>query len=314
VDPRERMDVGEPVQQRLSPTMIAAIALGLLVLVIVGTMVLRSSSGDDDRLTGARTAQGEDPEKLCASQATYDLIKREMFRRASALRGSDKATFDAIGGYSSIRIEAPMMTDENGETGSVTCSGTLTVDLPPGVSVVGGRRSLSTELTYAVQPAADGTGNVVTLTNAEGIITPLATLAKTAAPPVDDAVQNGVGNDVVTSPVAPIDPLAPTPDAVQPPANAGTANPSFSCSAARSSGEVAVCNNPGLAALDRRMASQFNSAMAGANPQQRAVLSRTRDAFLRYRDQCPSNDCIAQTYQGRMREIRDIMRGDWQAR
>jgi uncharacterized protein len=62
------------------------------------------------------------------------------------------------------------------------------------------------------------------------------------------------------------------------------------------------------------MASQFDSAMAGANPQQRAVLSRTRDAFLRYRDQCPSNDCIAQTYQGRMREIRDIMRGDWQAR
>jgi hypothetical protein len=54
--------------------------------------------------------------------------------------------------------------------------------------------------------------------------------------------------------------------------------------------------------------------MADASSEQRAILNRTRDAFLRYRDQCPSNSCIAETYQGRMREIRDIMRGTWQPR
>jgi uncharacterized protein len=54
--------------------------------------------------------------------------------------------------------------------------------------------------------------------------------------------------------------------------------------------------------------------MADAAPQQRAILKQTRDAFLRYRDQCPSSSCIAETYQGRMREIRDIMRGNWQPR
>jgi hypothetical protein len=62
------------------------------------------------------------------------------------------------------------------------------------------------------------------------------------------------------------------------------------------------------------MASQFASAMAGANEEQRATLQRTRDSFLRYRDQCPDNSCIAETYRGRMREIRDIMLGTWRPR
>jgi hypothetical protein len=64
--------------------------------------------------------------------------------------------------------------------------------------------------------------------------------------------------------------------------------------------------------MDRRMAAQFASALSDATAGQRANLLRTRDAFLRYRDNCPSNDCIAETYRGRMREIRDIMTGNWQ--
>jgi hypothetical protein len=63
-------------------------------------------------------------------------------------------------------------------------------------------------------------------------------------------------NAVVTDPLAPVegvmpgvpaDPLAPSPRA--------TASPSFNCAAARSRGEVAVCNDERLAALDRQMAA-----------------------------------------------------------
>ena len=56
---------------------------------------------------------------------------------------------------------------------AVTCNGTLTLDLPPGIAVAGGRRTLSADILYTVQPAADASGNVVTLSNAEEIITPL---------------------------------------------------------------------------------------------------------------------------------------------
>jgi len=252
------------------------------------------------------------PKKRCSSQVTYDLIKRDLFRRAAALRGSDQATFDKLVSYSSLRVEAPLLQDENEDVGSVRCNAMVTLDLPPGVSVVGGRRSLSADVLYTVQPAADGTGSVLTLANADGIITPLATLAKIEEPTDDTLNQvNAVEPLPGDIPTTPADPLDPAPA----PAPSGDAsNPSFNCANARSSGEIAVCGDPRLAALDRRMASQFRSALSDATPQQRAILNQTRNSFLRYRDQCPDNACMAETYQGRMREIRDIMRGTWQPR
>jgi len=307
VKPSGEKGVGESAR-RLGPTAIAAIALALLLLIIVGAILFRGGDSEDDRLVNAVTAAREDPEKLCSSQATYDLIKRDLFRRAAELRGSDQATFDQLVSYSSLRVEAPLMRDRNDDVGSVTCNATITLDLPPGVAVAGGRRSLSADVLYTVQPAADGSGRVVTLANADGILAPLATLAKIEQPaeePLDE--MNAMVPMPGEVPAMPTDPLAPAP--AQP-----SANPSFDCTGARSAGEIAVCNDPGLAALDRRMAVQFRSALAGASAQQRALLNQTRDSFLRYRDQCPSNACVAETYQGRMREIRDIMRGTWQPR
>jgi uncharacterized protein YecT (DUF1311 family) len=299
--------------RRLSPTVIAAIALAVLLLTIVGAMLLRGGGVEDDRLTNAVTAAREDPEKLCSSQATYDLIKRDLFRRAAALRGNDQATLNRLGSYSSLRVEAPLLQQQNENLGSVTCNATITLDLPPGVVVVGGRRSLSADVLYTVQPAADGSGSVLTLANADGIITALATLSRTEQPAEDNLNET---NAVVTVPgeITPIDPLAPAPAPGQVAPAQPTANPSFDCGNARTSGEAAVCSDPRLAALDRRMAAQFRSALADASPQQRAILNQTRDSFLRYRDQCPSSSCVAETYQGRMREIRDIMRGNWQPR
>ncbi len=296
--------------QRVNPTILAAIALGALILLIVAMMVFAGRDGEDDRLTGDEvTASREDPEQRCASRATYDQIKRELFRRAAALRGSDEAVFGDIAGYSTIRMEAPALSDENAETDAVTCNGGLTLDLPPQVAVVGGRRSLSADVLYTIQPAADGSGNVVTLANADDIITPLATLARTRPSAEETLNQVAPANEVAVEPTAPVDPLAPTPDAPL-----ATASPSFNCANARSSGEVAVCNDAGLAALDRRMAAQFTSAMSDANAEQRANLQRSRNSFLRYRDSCTDNACIAETYRGRMREIRDIMLGTWRPR
>ena len=70
-----------------------------------------------------------------------------------------------------------------------------------------------------------------------------------------------------------------------------------------------MCGDPGLAALDRQMAAQYVDALRDADPRVRSSLQRSRDRFLGYRDQCPTSACIAHTYQGRMREIRDIAAG-----
>ena len=82
--------------------------------------------------------------------------------------------------------------------------------------------------------------------------------------------------------------------------------PSFSC--ARVTGRVlrTICGDASLSALDRRMSSSFYAALADSDPGTRATLRASRDRFLRYRDRCPTSACIAQTYQDRMAEIRDI--------
>ena len=310
--------------RRPNPTVIALLAgaVVLLLLIYVFTGATRTNS---DKLTDAQAtgrAETADPETRCGSQKTYDLIKRELFRRAAELRGSDHAAFDRLAAYSVVRMDAPMLRSHDEDVGTITCAGSLALDLPPGVSVVGGRRTLTANIGYAIQPAADGSGDVLTLSNADAIITPLATLARVGTP-AGEPLAPGAPTDsalppLTSQPAPPTQqPSAPPPQDPAPPphaAPAATASPSFNCRSARTRGEIAVCGDSSLAALDRQMAAQFGSAMAQGDARQRSLLQRTRSDFLRYRDNCPSNSCIAETYRGRIREIRDIASGRWRGR
>jgi hypothetical protein len=312
----------------MNPTVLAAIGGLLLLLVIVVLFVRQGGNSDQDRLSDNQlsASREEGPEERCSSQQTYDLIKRELFRQAAQVRGSDQAAFDRLSAYSSARMERPVLRSEDQDVGSISCEGALSLDLPPGVAVVGGRRTLGANIGYSIQPSADRNGNVVTLSNADAIITPLATLARVGqatgaplAPP--PAPQPGPTVDgappVGNAPGAPRPPAqAPNPPpAIEPgptaPAPTASARPSFNCGNARTRGEIAVCRDSGLASLDRQMASQFYSARRNASPSERALLDRTRGRFLAYRDRCQSDSCIADAYRGRIAEIRDIMGGRW---
>lgn len=311
-----------PPSRRISPGQIALIAAALLIAAFAIWTFASTRRSNPDKLPDANsvaaTRAAANPEKSCGSQATYDLIKREMFRRAAALRGNDQAAFDKLAGYAVVRVERPLLDNADDRTGAVSCSGSLTLDLPPGIAVVGGRRTLTADIGYALQPSADGNGQVLTLTSADPIITPLATLARVGG--AMNAPQAGASDTLspvpvpMPQPMSPPPPLGPRPAPPAPPPPApvpapSAARPSFSCASARSRGEIAVCGDPGLAALDRQMAADFSGALRDADPQTRDLLRSTGRRFLGYRDQCPSSACIAQTYRGRMREIRDIADG-----
>lgn len=311
-EPQRRPDVSPPMR-RLNPHLLVLLA-GVTGLVLLLAYYASNRNPDQDKLKGSQVAgpQAASAEKRCASKATYDLIKRELFRRAAQMRGSDQAAYDKLSAYAVVRMENPVLESENSDTRAVNCSGSLALDLPPGVAVVGGRRTLMSDVDYTLQPAADGTGTVVLLRNADAVITPLATLARTAQPAPQTPTVAPEAN--VVAPVEPnpvVEPQAPaTPQAPDRPA---VARPSFNCGAVRTRGEKAVCSDAGLAALDRNMAAQYVRSMSAASPEQQATLRRTRDRFLSYRDRCPDNRCIGDAYVGRMREIRDIMEGRWQA-
>ena len=200
-------------------------------------------------------------EKACASKSTYDLIKRDLFRRAAQVRGSDQAAYEQLSTAAVLRMENPVMEGEDSSTDAVNCSGSLSLDLPPGVVVVGGRRTLTADVDYSVQPAADGSGPVVLLRNAEAIVTPLATLSKTAQPAQTSSA--AAVNEAEPAPATGGETQAP-PSTAAPPRPAG-AGPSFDCAHAKTRGEIAICSNAGLAALDRNMAAQYSPPMAAAD-------------------------------------------------
>lgn len=314
MDPERDTDVQRTVRTP-NWTTLALIGALLALIVVIAYFVTRGSP-EQDKLTPKQVAQSEQQakappvDKLCASKLTYDLIKRELFRRAAQLRGGDQEAFDQLSSYAVVRMDNPVMESQNSATGAVNCSGSLSLDLPPGVVVVGGRHSLSSDVDYTVQPAVDGSGNVVVLRNADSIVTPLATLARvgeripqSATPPPSEepATPQAETNVAVSESAAKtVGPKTTYPG-----------RPSFDCSRARTRGEIAVCSNSGLSVLDENMATQYRKALEGASPEQKDLLERTRNRFIGYRDRCPNRSCVAAAYVGRMREIRDIMDGRW---
>jgi uncharacterized protein YecT (DUF1311 family) len=244
-------------------------------------------------------------------------------------------------------MERPLLTDVDEELGTIRCSGRLSLDLPPGLAVAGARRTLSADIDYVLQPAADGSGDVVMLEGDAPVSVPLATLGRSgseaalaeapvpppvASPPIErpevqPRADRPAREPVVASRPAPspaVRPVArepvtasrPEPKRTAPPSASATSaatpvktanvRPSFNCRYARTKGETAVCTNGSLASLDRQMASKYYRAIASADASQRQTLSRSRDAFLRRRDRCGSDACVAATYNERIQEIAAI--------
>ncbi len=290
-----------------------------LLAAVVAGVLLAGSSLWDNRFTAEETApkpqaakQADfNPDAWCSAQATYDAIRRELFRRAAEVRGSDEQQYTRLADFALLRMSGPVVRGIDDRLHSVSCSGVAVLSLPPGVAADGGRRSLSGDIDYTIQPAADHSGNVIRLGNVDSLVIPLATLSRTA--PSQPAPQPSI--DLTGQPDSQVGQqpdMAQTPEPQQPPQpQPQKANPSFDCADASTRSEIAVCNDPGLAALDRQMASQFNRALMNADKGQRRLLNRTRDRFLAFRNCCGSNDCIANTYRSRMREISDIMADRW---
>ena len=306
-------DVQGPLR-RFNPVIVALVVLVALLVTFLVYAGTRNSDQDKLKDSQLTHAAASDPGKRCSAQATYDLIKRELFQHAARLRGSDQAAYDQIESAATLRMENAVMESQDKDTGAINCSGSLSLDLPPGVAADGGRTTLMSDIDYTIENAADSSGDVVVLRNADGIITPLATLSRTVQPegapsPDDETSAPDNGDNQADVPEAQPQPEQPVQTATPAPSGA---RPSFDCSAAHSRGEIAVCSDAGLAALDRTMTAQFRRALSNASPDEQTLLRRTGERFIAYRDRCSNRACIGDAYVGRMREIRDIMEGNWQ--
>ena len=73
-------------------------------------------------------------------------------------------------------------------------------------------------------------------------------------------------------------------------AGEAAAQPSFDCAQAFRPSEVAICAEPALAGLDRRIADVFFALMDGAPPTRAAQIRHQQRAFLRDRDGCAATN------------------------
>jgi hypothetical protein len=314
------------------------LAGALLVIVMVAALAYGFTRDLDPATKAAARSEAKQVEQLndlCASSATYARLKEVAFEEAIGIRNADPVNLDTLRANTIIRMEDPVLKSRDEDLDVTVCSGRFILELPPGAErAFGGERRLSADIEYAVQKAADGSGLVYQLRGAEPIIYKLAAfdLRRQGAPgatpvvvdeeaqPIEVAQAEPEQAAPTSTPGAPVEvprlePPARVPRAASTPAPrpiavaepSRRANPSFDCRRGRSRSERMVCSSDALAALDRRMSSRFYSALAQADPEARRALRRTRDSFLAYRERCRSEACVADAYEGRMREIRDIV-------
>lgn len=303
-----------PTRKRRRRQLYALLIVALLAAVAAGVLMASSvwtnKFNDEEKASEAVPANAvvESPERKCAAPSVYDAIKREIFRRAAQTRGADEQEFVRISDFALLRMESPYLRGVDERLQRIDCTGVVRLQLPPKIVTSDGTGSLRASVDYAIQPAADGTGNIVVLGNTDAITVPLATIHRVGGAPVpsmeiDNALEpeNGVGAEEQG-----------TAETTAPEQSANPGGPSFDCSNVQSGTEARICSDPGLASLDRDTAWGYSRALSQATPDQRQILQSTRQSFLAYRDRCNSRSCIANAYMGRMREIRDIISGRWQ--
>lgn len=298
------------------------------------TILLLAASGCDGWKTQPKAvvaaeekrdaARNKQFRQACASQATYDRLKQLAFDEAVRVRKAGSPLLDQLAVASVVRMEEPVVKSRDDGLGVTVCSGRLILELPPGVSdAFDGERRLSADVEYAAQSAADGSGLIFQMDGAEPIIYRLAAVALNERPvvlaeqdaraelppPAVDAILPPAPAPSPAPRAAPTPRSTPsprpTPAAASPPQQ-NVSRPSFNCRYARTRGERMVCASDRLAAKDRAMASRYYDAMNEVSAAGRRELRATRDRFLAYRDRCRDEACIAQAYDGRVREIEDI--------
>jgi uncharacterized protein YecT (DUF1311 family) len=271
------------------------------------------------------TAEQDRIRRGCASEVTYQRLKELAFDEARRIRGSESPNLDRLATATVLRMEEPLVKSRDEKLNVTVCRGRLILELPPGVEgAFAGQRRLVANVEYAAQAAADGSGLVYQMDGAEPIVYRLANFDPRRAPAVPATA--AVPREEIA--IAPQAPPEPEPDTIRAghgeekedrrdeivvreveddaaPAVIRTARPSFNCRYARSRIEKMICADDRLAALDRRMASSFYAALAATRGPDRADLQRSRNAFVIARDRCGSAECVADSYQQRIGELRD---------
>lgn len=314
-DPAAHQAPAAPRRSRLGPA--TAIAFALLAVAMVVFAVAPPVAdprfpfgGEETPANAVRQARSKPaalvPKKaasLCAESPAAGLIKRELFRRAGEIRGSDGALLDRAAQVSVVRV------DPSSKDASSDCAGWVALDLPPGLAVAGGRTNLNAEVAYALEGGSRAL-RLASLSGADRLVRTLATLG--LAPKEPDE-----GKPIEPVQVAAVVRKPPEPAAVPPrsarkapdakPVQAAEA--SSGCARLANRADQMICASGNLSSLDRQLTLLYRQSWNEADEKKRAALLGSRQRFNDRREACSSPNCMTTAYLSRLKEISDIMAG-----
>jgi hypothetical protein len=296
-------------------TLLGAAALMLSVVFITADIpygITQPEKAPTALIGGSAASLAEiDPAPRCSSAATSDLIKREFLRRAASLRGSNGNVLERINGQAAVRIDSAVLTRTGAKGQTISCTASVSLDLPPGMAVAGGTRTLRGKISYAVD-SDNGQQRLALLS--EALIERLATVTHDTdrlAEAVDERrpVEEVVKEDVRTSAQeARSARSSRDKEARTRPMIHDTSTKAISpCRSAKSLAAAAICSDKNIAALDRQMTILHNQAQAHADAPKRALLFRSQHDFVARLERCSSKKCIRSVYLDRMRQTWKIM-------
>ena len=105
-------------------------------------------------VAGEQADAAPDAAALCDNAAVSSLLKTELLRRAASVAGADEEALERAGEAAVVRLNSA--SSREGGRVAAGCSAFVTIDLPPGTAVEGGRTNLNSELTYGVARAGKG--------------------------------------------------------------------------------------------------------------------------------------------------------------
>src|SRR5690606_20683183 len=98
----------------------------------------------------------------CGAQETYDTIREIVFDQAVQMASGDPVPLNDLRRSVGINMKFPVVSAVHDELARTECTGRLVIGIPPMAhEAFGGAVELEADLTYSIQPAADGSGDVV---------------------------------------------------------------------------------------------------------------------------------------------------------
>lgn len=224
------------------------------------------------------------PQERCVSPATVAQLKQMAFNAARRISSSDPVKMNDLERDATAAISMPLLQAHDATLDRTVCTGRLRIEVPVGARSLFGGDELLADITYSMQPAADGSG----------LVYQVDTFGR---------IESAIGyadlsrfNQSTSRPAPAPLPATPLPASPLPQTRRGGA--SFDCAKARSNVELLICADADLAALDSRMATLYSAARRSQPGAADAQL-----AWIKARNKCSDASCLYGTYEDRIRQL-----------